>query len=202
MTDRPITMSADSVRAILDGRKTQTRRVIVPQPAPNSEIVGYGTHAVFSDGTKVKCPYGRGIHAKGDRLWVKEQYRLVNDIGYSEWDTFNYVEYRAEPSYVALSKPFGIKKELFRPGWKSSRFMRREYSRILLEITDVQPEKLQDISDEDIVREGVPNGSYAHGYRRGVYQELWDRLNAKRGYLWSSNPWVWAIEFKRVEEQR
>lgn len=224
MTERSIIMSAESVRAILDGRKTQTRRVIKFRNAPFGQLQEHSewrqavqipessewifwdhdlpsnlmlTRKAYKAGDGIKCPYGK----PGDRLWVKETYRLVDEFGDSKWDTFNYVEYRAEPSWVRISTPIRVPQERYKPGWRPLIYMPREYSRILLEITAVRVERLQDIDPLDCVAEGASGYDTALSLDTHIkrFSDLWDKLNTKRGYPWSSNPWVWVIEFRRVE---
>lgn len=198
MKYRPIIFSGESVRAILEGHKTQTRRVLKPQPFDPSYVSG-----VFADGSvgyvsaggrSVLCPYGK----PGDRLWVRESF-VPNyfDDGKpayrSDWT-------RTASEYI---KP---------PKWQSPLFMPREYSRLTLEIVTIRVGHVQEITERDAIAEGVkvitvniPDPE--KGFNRGdplesysdVYALLWDSLNAKRGYSWASNPWVWVVEFKRVE---
>lgn len=190
------------VLAILGGRKTQTRRVVKPQPneawsIPPTEVIDgyYMSHGCRSD---VKCPYG----VPGDRLWVRETF----DFGTAPC---NHTD-RGCAWYVADGLPTGKlhpdspkDSESWCREWirKPSIFMPRWASRITLEITGVKVERVQKITDEDARAEGVtcavPDVELLGEYRVG-YKALWDSLNAKRGYGWDKNPWVWVIEFKRV----
>ena len=185
MKERPIIFSTEMVRAILEGRKTQTRRVIKPQP-----------QSAMLDFHKVNfakyCPYGQ----VGDRLWVKETWwddcALREKEGYKQDD---YLYYRADGEAIEQFEcAYGFK-------WRSPLFMPRWASRIILEITGLRVEQLQDITEEDAVTEGLPSreqtGFDTARYR---YHILWDSLNAKRGYAWDSNPWVWVMEFKRLSD--
>jgi len=193
--ERPIIMTADSVQAILDGRKTQTRRVIRPQP-PNETayviagedesralcISAYG-NGEFSDGSDPwrRCPYGM----VGDRLWVKERFFRRGDAIYYTGAIL--------PADVAVQSPI---------------FMPRCASRITLEIAEVRVERVQEISAEDVAAEGVvlpplePDRgiTWYHGKEddlaRRRFALLWNSINAKRGYPWADNPWVWAITFR------
>lgn len=187
------------VRAILAGRKTQTRRVMKPQPV---YLYGEGKREKYSwkDGifalnfyphntTLLKyCPYGH----PGDRLWVRETW-AVND------DKYHRIIYKADQGYTARhGKPeFGR--------WKPSIHMPRSASRINLEITDIRVERLQYITEEDAKAEGVDLvGPYCAGIMgsystyRNAFWHLWDCINKKRGHPSSSNPWVWVIEFKML----
>ena len=171
MKERPIIFSTEMVRAILEGRKTQTRRVIKPQPEGMDEVYFRDFRRDFGGR---KCPHGQ----VGDGLWVKEIY--YQDPGGGIW-------YRADNDEWLQDHE----------SWRTPLFMPRWASRITLEITGLRVERLQDITEEDAVTEGLPpreqTGFDTARYR---YHILWDSLNAKRGYAWDSNPWVWVIEFK------
>ncbi len=194
--DRPIIFNSEMVRAILDGRKTQTRRVIKPQPNYQKRF-GQPESEVNADIAKRKCPYGK----VGDRLWVQETlYRVVPAwIG----------------KYKADGKTVGGDLPLVYP-WKckvlSGRFMPKSCARIWLEITKIRVERVQDISEEDAKAEGVepqeikhlreiaetiPDSSYCP--HKLTFSELWDSINEKRGYGWDVNPWCWCISFKKVK---
>lgn len=182
MKERPMMFTGATVQAILSGRKTQTRRLVTPQPKQGP------CHACI-----LVSPFG----FPGDRLWVKETWAKT----YKAKHTTAYV-YRADNPKIKIKR------------WKSSMFMPRRASRINLEITDIRMERLQDITDSDARAEGIylhsSHGLYSadhtkmwgHGDigRTPVegYQTLWDALNAKRGFGWDKNPYVWVITFKRV----
>jgi hypothetical protein len=189
MKERPITFSGEMVRAILDGRKTQTRRVIKPQP---EHVWGFGVrhddpeyfsaHVRYSGGHQpdpwIHCPYGK----PGDRLWVRETFAY----SFQGLDCI----YKADDYHGIFA---------FEGPWKPSIFMPCWASRITLEITGVRVERLVDITDSDCYAEGITslqNDILGEPYYS--YKELWDSINAKRGYLFASNPWVWVIEFKRI----
>jgi hypothetical protein len=191
--ERPILFSAEMVRAILEGRKTQTRRVIKPQPPHwrwndyrwDDECINVATDDDKS-GYYVKCPYG----FLGDRLWVRETWQKCPTCG-----LLNYRATRNTPGICAhCNGKLGL--------WKPSIFMPRRVSNILLEVTGVRVERLQEISEEDAEAEGVdfiPSAPAALNHRT-AFAGLWDSINAKRGYPWESNPWVWVITFKRLEQ--
>ena len=184
------------VRAILDGRKTQTRRVIKPQFNGWLEDFedgywrncwrvdrGYGQHEI--DTCIIKCPY-----IIGQKLWVRETLK-----GYDRrsWPTMIY--YRASTPDVWPH----IR-------WNPSIHMPRVASRIILEVTAVRVERVQEVTDRDAIAEGclLPKGyedlaaSFFKQPYRQVFIDLWDSINAKRGYSWESNPWVWVIEFRVI----
>jgi len=208
--ERPILFSGPMIRALLAGTKTQTRRVLREQP-----MLFVGGEGVTDEGgtpvprqpaiinlygnVKVQsCPYG----APGDRLWVRETW--VPDPVYENEQR---VCYRATAADEACDK------------WKSPLFMPRWASRITLEVTNVRVQRLQDISEEDASSEGVATGEQVSARlvvtgldgktttskgtvvdftHRGAFCRLWDSINGDRA-PWASNPWVWAISFRRVQ---
>ena len=190
MAEKPILFKGEMVRAILSGTKTQTRRVVKPHPRGNFErakrgfvVDGSGTRSVAFDtyyaSKDIPCPYGK----PGDRLWVRESYcpRYFDDYTHG---------YRADWSDEAA-------EFLPEPKWKPSIHMFRKDSRIDLLIKDIRVERLQDISDEDVLHEGfrMDNTSiFRLGYQ-GAFEMLWNSINAKK-HPWESNPWVWVVEFE------
>lgn len=226
LKERPILFSAPMVRAILDGRKSQTRRVMKHQPpddvapitvaryhptiidrhgdeAPGDEVFGaYSEDGVWG----CKCPYGE----PRDRLWVRETWRGVVEINppgkTTELGVARYVpdqEYCRRVEYQATH-------ERDSEPWRPSIHMPRWASRITLEITGVRAERLQSISEDDAIAEGVDGPMCAAAVGRAPsrhkllpaavhgYAHLWDSLNSGRGQGWDTNPWVWVVEFKRV----
>jgi hypothetical protein len=183
------------VRAILDGRKTMTRRIV------HKDLV----RDVIGDGENIlhRCHHGK----PGDRLWVRETFSIdalggVMQNGTGEWEYE--IKYRAGGSkkikYTgpSLDDPYIKYYDNQRGDWRPSIFMPRWASRILLEVTAVRVERVQDISDTDAEREGCDGGDMKPGYSRNQFRDLWDSINAKRGAGWGANPWVWVIEFKRI----
>ncbi|EZI23344.1 morphogenetic protein [Pseudomonas extremaustralis] len=226
--ERPILFSAPMVRAILEGRKTVTRREVKCQPHSKADIGSYGLGQPFirnPDVTKPnpECPYGRA----GDRLWVRETFALLgNEDGCCiDWQD-NLVkgdERGAARIYRASCPPgdYGLNqipaKAEWKPdteameydgAWRPSIHMPRWASRILLEITDVRVERLQDITPEQVTAEGVSTrGEAMWGGQwwldapqqaiedaRKDFADLW----TSTGGDWNANPWVWVVEFKRV----
>lgn len=211
--ERPILFSGPMVRAILEGRKTQTRRVVPVQPQsfgepkwwePDFGFAGRppSEEAYIAEAIK-RCRYGQ----PGDRLWVRETFCAAHDIpgrvitsGVTA-DNYGLVAFRA------TTKPDDacyIGEQRF--PWRPSIFMPRWASRITLEITEVRVERVQEISEDDIKAEGItlsPSELYPDintpDKLRQQWEWGWDKLNAKRGYSWESNPWVWAISFKRIK---
>lgn len=175
MKERPILFSGGMVRAILDGRKTQTRRVIKPQP---SKPVGPNHDGLWSDTCDpvtryFGCPYGQ----PGDRLYVRETWRI--NLSGNIW-------YRADGKSVAD----GL--------WKPSIHMPRILSRITLEIESVRVERVQEITPDDCRAEGIGDEFNDIGARY-CFGQLWNEINEPRGFGWEVNPWVWAITFRRVK---
>ena len=208
MKEHPILFSAPMVRAILTGQKTQTRRVVKPQPAyvcsdwtfdaePGDVVMyhwwpyrlresrGRNKRAAGElTPVRIKCPYGQ----PGDMLWVRETWRLWDSKADSvikgclkEYDLDYlktcYVEYRATTDHDEGP-------------WRPSIYLPRWASRLILHVKDVRVERLQDISYEDAQAEGVDPSRFA---------ELWNTINAKRGFGWENNPWVWVVTFKNLD---
>jgi hypothetical protein len=174
MTDRPILFNGPMVRAILDGRKTQTRRVVKMPPFDPCDQ-GLDIHAIVNI---EQCPHG----VVGDQLWVREAFMVNED----------------EIAYAATDQALvGCEK------WKPSIHMPKHLSRITLEIVGVRVERLQDISEADAMAEGVEAVSIADVPRNAVWSarqdfaQLWDRINGPGS--WDANPWVWVIGFRKIQ---
>ncbi|MBT0725114.1 hypothetical protein HH682_11950 [Rosenbergiella sp. S61] len=204
--ERGIIFNGEMVRAILSGRKTQTRRIITPQP---ELTVGSGFSwkgAIFGAGSDdretnrnfahVRCPFGK----VGDRLWVRETFTF----GMCTESTL---------AYRATHKPSDLQEGWYETiKWRPSIHMPRWASRITLEITDIRVERLQDISTRDALAEGLHQlpasgryclapgmqyfGEVSHSSKE-VYSWLWESIYGQDS--WQSNPFVWVVEFKRVE---
>ena len=208
MKERPIIFNSDMVRAILDGRKTQTRRIVKPQPTVE---IKYREYLAVVDGKKIKCPYG----APGDRLWVREAFCVVDDREFSgdvdeAPEGAVWVDYRATPRYAPpdVAYPAGWENDPIDAEhltWRPSIHMPRWASRITLEITNVRVERLQEISEEDCLAEGMrpfdPTSKLDQVFSdltpQDKFSALWDSINGKRA-PWESNPWCWVTEFKKV----
>lgn len=217
MKERPILFSAPMIRALLAGMKTQTRRAIKPQPdvAQAGRVGDTGLCGRFTSDDQrfgrlaksIACPYG----APGDRLWVRETWLTVMGD-----ETFYRADYLNDPEG---DRAHGV-------AWKPSIHMHRARSRITLEITAVRVERLQDIwaKDADCMAEGIeemPSETCGPGWRwwrnytpgngwtgdggkpdrlaspGNSYRTLWESINGPGS--WDANPWVWVVEFKRVE---
>lgn len=207
MKERPILFSGAMVRAILDGRKTQTRRVFFIRgvdgskyaiTSPNEEIVEIdGTFHYLSTAAMsgpYPCPYGQ----PGDRLWVREAFMLIDNR-----DGGRHIKYKSGGPDFVFRAGNGDDDWRGASKWTPSIHMRREYSRILLEITNVRVERVQEISNNDCMAEGIADLSIplrpGLTMHRSSFADLWDSINAARGYGWDVNPWVWVIEFRRIE---
>ena len=212
MKERPILFSGPMVRAILAGTKTQTRRVVKPQPQGNDLHIctnaydwqacedGFlhgliaGDHGY--DALSFRCPHG----APGARLWVRETWAYERDGTGCPDDTG--ILYRAtDPGWD--DEETGLR-------WRPSIFMPRSASRILLEITEVRVERLQAIREEDARAEGITDGGCLNCGNsepcgcpdpspdaRDAFAWLWQSINGS--HSWHANPWVWVVEFRRVQ---
>lgn len=183
MKEHPIIFSGPMVRAILTGSKTQTRRVVKPQPPDGYRLhSAAGSNANGLANFKVRPPY-----RVGDTLWVRETWAnvLANglDIGSGQRRTIYAVDCPAT-----------------NPRWRPSIHMPRWASRITLEVIGVRVERLQEITEEEARKEGVEvtAGSIAM-MGRWNFRKLWDSIYAKRDFGWDTNPCVFVVKFKRIE---
>lgn len=226
MKERPIPFSGPMVRAILEGQKTVTRRAVKPQfmSAPVDVIDGvpswdrpanYAGEVTMNTQHGKPCPYGK----PGDRLWVRETW-LEDPENDGTWAYTQYMGCKGSP-LSDIPKRFQKPDHcIFRASWKGpdmlwrpSIHMPRWASRILLEISDVRVERLQDISEDQAEAEGIEGcipgcpGPYdEHGnpecdcmnltYKQS-FQAFWESINGRKS--WDANPWVWVVEFKRIQ---
>lgn len=237
MKERPILFSAPMVRAILDGRKTQTRRIV---KNPDSAISGCDISALIDQSSVIEshCPYGK----VGDQLWVREKFQPLWAEGF-DWDSEKKPDYKIGFGYdISYPATDGIVEWIdgddnITDRCRPSIHMPRWASRIQLEITGVRVERLNDISEADAAAEGMIFTDYGltcfhqgaagdvgncpapeshHQKRPGwswkptthqdqcyhtakyAFGNLWESINGAGS--WEANPWVWVIEFKRVEK--
>jgi len=201
MKERPIIFSTEMVRAILEGRKTQTRRIVKYDVDTTTYDLFYWHPENHNDKTHSAigiygwrktgliyygvCPYGKS----GDRLWVRESFVYAGtlDPGYLIYKA-NYPD--------CVPKHLENIPSIDKIKWKASIFMPRNVARIILEITNIKVQRLQDITEEDAKAEGV----FIHRVypaSRMEFANLWDSIH-KKIYRWKDNPWVWVIEFKKL----
>lgn len=186
--ERPILFSGPMVRAILEGRKTQTRRIVKKRNKILPGVIFELDYGYVYDGV---CPY-----SKDDTLWVRETW----------WQCTNNND---RIYYAASETPDTTKDRLYRK--RPSIFLKRTDSRINLKITSVKIEHLQEISQEDAINEGIINcngrwNDYRTGQMKQIclsdprdsFKTLWDSINEKRGFGWDKNPFVWVVKFKKL----
>lgn len=220
MRSRAIALPDVSVRAILDGRKTQTRKVV--KLPPYVEIDGQdvrtldamASHCDEPTGTRrIRCPYG----VPGDVLWVQEVFspdhkdvypfspivfRATADLRKEDWK--EHVTFDCEREYKRSGWPGPECLACVGFRWRSSTQMPREASRLSLRVLGVRVERAQDISEEDARAEGVDAVSQEDVPRQAAWTHrqdfavLWDTTNAASGFGWATNPWVWALTFERM----
>lgn len=194
----PILFTGEMVRAILDGRKTQTRRVVKSQPngsidhcyrCPDGRFNWCFASGVGA-GDPWPCPYG----VPGNNLWVREGHGFCPKT--------------YKPGGV-IYRSDGEDDHVMTYEWRPSIHMFRKDSRITLEVTEVRVERVQKIradsspfGHDDVGEEGCPlrRGCFHYDDRAMTwFRELWDSINAKRGFSWESNPWVWIVSFKKIK---
>ena len=212
---KPILFNGEMVRAILDGRKTQTRRILksymdyIPKDAEfgfdfftrergKNEIACRGTFGEHYGECFIKMPF-----IPNDILYVRETWSKIISAGEFE-DKIDYV-YKATDQY-----PFGKKGYIVKFRWRPSIHMPKEAARIFLRVTGVRVERLNSIDGRGVLAEGVDNGASNptmgarwENMQRMAFSELWDstiKPMDKHRYGWAANPWVWVIEFKRITE--
>ena len=246
--EHPILFSGEMVKAILDGRKTMTRRVVKPQPikldigawfpsghpgdSKNRTGLHYANEHHFRKGFPIDfSPYGQ----LGDRLWVRETWKIASfmegdpmlfqyraDGGEAEEnDHYDELKYEGWFERVCIQSTDYLEKIKW-PNknddgiyswdngksplpWRPAIFMPRWASRINLEIVSVKVERVQEITWQEVIPEGIGASTVSRGVLsdnppnpRWKFIEVWNKINAKRGFGWDINPWVWVIEFKRV----
>ncbi|RYM47270.1 hypothetical protein [Serratia proteamaculans] len=204
MKERPVIFNGEMVRAILDGRKTQTRRALNWKRQPYTEMAERDDGSLWpwaEDGDRggdiwFPCPFGE----VGDRLWVRETWQgpLVDEEHFEDYranaDKFQTPEFCEYAADGGARPEFCDLDDNAHQGWRPSIHMPRWASRTLLEITAVRVERLQDISEADAIAEGGTKH-----FNIDWFGPLWASIYGVDS--WNANPWVWVIEFKRVEAQ-
>jgi hypothetical protein len=217
--ERPILFSALMVKALLEGRKTQTRRIVKPRKDMNFGCLLYPNELAgeVNNGVMDNCPW-----PLGNRLWVRETFAIVPRTAYRCSDGVQQT-LRPDDDHDAAIYRSGWERSKSGFVWRPSIFMPRWASRITLEIVSVRVERLQDISQEDAIAEGlkgitkdgklvkygIPDADGLPGTDNtgwpwqdwrispiDAYQKLWESINGKGS--WDKNPWVWVISFRRM----
>lgn len=231
MKEHPILFKSEMVKAILEGKKTQTRRILKPQPDESGIVYMENPPLNWEEHYKeewkpwkfdteegetiaLNCPFGK----KGDRLWVKETFCNCGELAWGEEtcaeDRKNTVGYKADYSarlYDCDDKLVELETTAWnweheKIKWKPSIFMKRIYSRLLLEITNIRVERLNKITEKDAEAEGCVSTAvltedkqdYTGLYASEHYARLWEKINGEGS--WRTNPFVWIIEFKRINK--
>ena len=200
MKERPILFSTSMVKAILEGRKTQTRRFVNPQPTFSENtgfhwkgyMYGIGSNyaETVSNFVNTSCPFGK----VGDRLWVRESWYQKGTVGrsYPDDDEYQFFGHK-QAAYVANGD--APKDWTFRK--RPSIHMPRWACRLVLEITNIRVELLNDITKDDAVAEGmVADDDYC---AEEYFSKLWNEINGWDKKGWNANPWVWVVEFKVIQ---
>lgn len=226
IVEKPILFSTEMIQAILEGRKTQTRRVMRPQPfwgerrigptmeqprscwiwSPKKDEEWLNWGKGFDPVIAYRCPYA------SNTLWVRETWQAISPDENERPLRECQIIYKATDEHPGLYNPDKSDEPWY--GWRPSIFMPRWASRIKLRVNNVRVEWVQDIDNHDSWAEGIlpaenwPNNLICHNsYRlkngygpeaRDMFAHLWNFFNAKRGYSWEVNPWVWVIEFQYI----
>lgn len=223
MTDRPILFSAPMIRALLEGRKTQTRRILSPRNVSvmgqmwgrNSPWSGLRFAEAESRGDTLAVPFWHpndppvptedcGVYRlypiwqPGDRLWVREAFAIVGSVD-PGWTLYRANGYEAECARHGFDKPYPDESLA---SWRPSIHMPRWASRLTLLVTDVRVQRLQEISSADAIAEGCP--PYANSATidcdtsnpRDDFKRLWNSIHGPDA--WDANPWVAAISFRTI----
>ena len=228
MAEKSILFSTEMVKAILDGKKSVTRRVVKPQPPTDTTLIWgpewYETSVIGKDGELkpgalvygisdddgewgIKCPY-----PPGTVLWVRETWADLRGMGFGNdprtdkpWNFAYAADVKPGSDSDQCRKEYGVK-------WEPSSRMPRLAARLFLRVTNVRVERLQEITRADVLAEGVEQldsyheaidhafaiGGGTGDIPRQIFRQLWNSLNDKRGFGWDSNCWVWVVEFSVV----
>ncbi|WP_195264532.1 hypothetical protein [Clostridium sp. 1001275B_160808_H3] len=219
MSEKPILFNTEMVKAIIEGRKTVTRRII--KKTNNKDFIGFVTCSV-PKGDEGKVAFGRGSledigNANIDE-YVRPPYK-VGDILYVRETWKKYTKRIGKGENCRIAEFYGYKadedkrgnpSEFYEGNWKPSIHMPKEAARIFLKVTNVRVERLQDITTEETLKEGViqrfpnVNDKYTPDVLRGGFIGLWNSTikdSDYNNYSYKANPWVWVIEFERIEKE-
>ena len=216
---KPILFNTEMVRAILDGRKTVTRRPVKFGRGRNPKWSGYVPDGGVLYGSN-NIPAAKAPYQAGDILWVRETWRIQSahrfeadaKIEYKAGGPMGKVKFKCRSDYDCFiwNQPVGEGK------WKPSIHMPREAARIFLRVTGVRVERLRDITEEQAKKEGAPAGFEYNtpdgpvitldedGYFSVGFKAVWDNTikpSDRALYSWAANPWVWVIEFERISKE-
>lgn len=209
MADRPLIFSADMVRALLAGRKTQTRRTLPFQPSMRDRgtltcLVGKHGPTIYADSAddmvaRILASKKYPLLRPGDRLWVREGFALVGSVD-PGWLLYRAEGYEAECQRHGFDKPYPAESAV---RWRSPIHMPRWASRLTLTVTDVRVQRLKELTDDDAIAEGVPalanyDGGCLGNFNeiispREWYRRLWTTIHGDDA--WSANPWCCALTF-------
>ncbi len=222
---KPILFSTPMVQAILDGRKTMTRRVakeldgmaMLSFRYVDGDIQEHKGYPLGHVSVTERCRF-----KPGDVLWVRETWREFSGMLYGReggvyipLDDCEGINFKADDAHILTSGANAfcslfedIKDDMSYGKWRPSIYMPKAAARIFLRVTGVRVEQVQDISPYDIASEGFSGetdndgyGDYYVAHPKQEFASYWDSLNAKRGYGWETNPWVWVIAFKRISKE-
>lgn len=195
--EHPILFNSVMVQAILEGRKTQTRRVVKSELIVNQAEFECGNrpHVIHSEPSlqywiENGCPFGQA----GDRLWVRETWQIIGDPATLPCQRHNLI-YKADYPHC-VDKRYDTIPDISEVKFKPSIHMPRWASRILLEITNIRVERLNDISEEDCVKEGIAQNMLRY-CKRPRFLRMWDEIYGEDAS--AKNPWVWVVEFKVIQ---
>lgn len=216
MKHYPIPFNTEMVAAINEGRKTQTRRVVKPQP---TNFVDDASHYLWpvpcvknKNGLKesITCPYGQ----PGDVLWVREEH-LITFSEDRKWITVEFKDGTVIKLYykdLSLSLLRKLRRRRTIGRWQSARFLPKELCRIFLLVKSVKVERLKAITEPDAIAEGVQkehlefnpwmnylNSIYQLGSAQESFESLWKSIYCSES--WDANPWVWVVEFERITKE-
>lgn len=198
MNEHPILFSTEMVQAILTGRKTQTRRVV------KSELIieqaefecGNRPNVIQSEPslqywTENSCPFGQ----VGDRIWVRETHAFIPKTAYRASNIDQIINPNDQETVAIFKAGFDLSQTGIK--WKPSIHMPRWASRLQLEITNIRIERLNDISEDDAIAEGmIADDDYC---AEEYFSKLWNEINGWDEKGWNANPWVWVVEFKVIQ---